>query len=81
MDTKIAVEILTNYNSVRTVDSGGKIICITTTETLSDVADFIEQQAKQIEEMKCCTNCKHGGGRWCELEGCINLNKWDGGSK
>lgn len=42
-----------------------------------------EQQAKQIEKMKCCGNCKwyrveNGGETFCDCVGdCIDFDKWE----
>lgn len=72
MDAKLAIEILTNWNNVRIVDLGGKSINITTTETLSDVADFIEQCGDYIKLGKLAE--KACNERFNKENKCWNLN-------
>jgi len=48
-----------------------------------EVADLIDQQGKQIEDMKKCSNCKcESIFAGCGHNTCVNKSewKWDGGS-
>lgn len=53
-------------------------------EELLELRGQVEQQTEQIENMKCRTNCKHGGSgiHWCKINECVGCNLWElaGGS-
>lgn len=57
MDAKMAVEILRQTIFQFSPEIAGcKPI---STQRAAEIADLIQQQAEQIEKMKCCGNCKH----------------------
>jgi|GEM_PF-5391242 len=81
MDTKTVVEILNSsrYNIITIVNLQGGDTHI----PVKNIADLIEQQAKQIDDMKKCSNCKcESNFAGCGCNTCVNKSewKWDGGS-
>lgn len=74
MDKDTAVKTIMSLNNM-TVNEFLKF------DNARKLADFIEQQAQQIEKMKCCDNCKKMYN-YCEVGTCKNYEnwEWDGGS-